>query len=292
MTPEEIIVGVDGSATSIGALRWAAREASLRRAELVVLHVYDWRIYGAPSPIGARFVTDVKQVVESIVDDALAAARAVAPDVRVRGEALMGNAGATLVAASSARGTIVLGNRGRGGFGSLLLGSVSQHVATHAACPVVVVRGRADAATGPVVVGADDSSAGRYAIGAAFEQAATRGAGILAVRVFPSSATMWGPEVVAATPEDAEEHRQAELDAVTADVAPWRDKFPDVDVECVAVEGHPASVLNGLSAMAQLVVVGTRGRGGFAGLLLGSTSQQLLHHADSPVLIAREHVES
>jgi len=141
-------------------------------------------------------------------------------------------------------------------------------------------------------VGADDSSKGRYAIGAAFDEAATRGAGVLAVRVLPSRATMWGPEVVAATPEDINEHQQAELASLTADVAPWREKFPDVDVECVAVEGHPASVLIGLSAMAELIVVGTRGRGGFAGLLLGSTGQQLLHHADCPVLIARDHLES
>src|SRR5262245_59203865 len=160
MTAEEIIVGVDGSPTSVAALRWAAHEAYLRRADLTVLHVYDWRLFGAPTPISARFVTGVKQVAESVVEHAMAEVRTIAPEVRVHGDALVGNAGATLVAASSAGGTIVLGNRGRGGFGSLLLGSVSQHVAVHAASSVVVVRGRASTATGPIVVGADDSNAG------------------------------------------------------------------------------------------------------------------------------------
>jgi nucleotide-binding universal stress UspA family protein len=230
-------------------------------------------------------------VAESVIEHALAEVRTVAPEVRTHGDALLGHAGATLVAASSAGGTIVLGNRGRGGFSSLLLGSVSQHVAVHAACSVVVVRGRGDTATGPIVVGADDSNAGRHAIRAAFEEAAARGAGILAARVFTSHTTMWGPEVADHAAEEEEEHRTAELAALTADVTPWKEKFPDVDVECVALEGHPGSVLVGLSASAQLVVVGTRGRGGFAGLLLGSVSQQLLHHAESPVLIAREFVD-
>lgn len=87
--------------------------------------------------------------------------------------------------------------------------------------------------------------------------------------------------------EDREERRTAEHNILLDGIAQWKDKYSDVPVEAVVVDGHPAKVLAGASATAQLVVVGTRGHGGFAGLLLGSVGLQLLHHADCPVLIAR-----
>lgn len=287
MNPPEIIVGVDGSVESGHALRWAAGEAARRRIDLAVLHVYDWRIYGAASPIGAPFVSDAREIAEAIVASAVDEAKTVAPGVRVRGEALLGSTVATLVAASSAGAMLVVGNRGRGGFASLLLGSVSQQVATHAAGPVVVVRGRWDGATGPVVVGVDGSDASVSALGAALAEAEVAGSGVVAVRAYGAPAVMWGPQSDM-TVQDTREWQEAEHAALAADVAAWKDKYPDVAIETVAVEGHAGEVLAGVSASARLVVVGHRGHGGFTGLLLGSVGLQLLHHADCPVLIARD----
>jgi nucleotide-binding universal stress UspA family protein len=289
MKSPEVIVGVDGSPASDAALRWAAAEAARLDSELVVLHVFDWRLYGAASPIGAPFVTGVRELAEAIVHSAVSQARSLAPAASVRGEALLGTAGHILTAASENNALIVVGNRGRGGFSSLLLGSVSQQVATHATGPVVVVRGRADP-SGPVVVGVDGSLAGDHALGVAFDEATVRGVGVRAVRAFTPTSLAWDPGLPP-TPEDVEQRRQMEREDVVAAVEPWKHKFPGVDVKCVAVEGRPAEVLTGLSHSAQLVVVGTRGHGGFAGLLLGSVGLQLLHHAHCPVMIARHRAD-
>jgi nucleotide-binding universal stress UspA family protein len=290
MNPPEVIVGVDGSLASRAALKWAATEAVRRNSELVVAHVYDWRVIGARAPIGDAYADDVRARAEALVESAVADARTFAPEVNVRGEAVQGSPGPTLVNAANA-GLVVVGSRGRGGFASLLLGSVSQQVATHAAGPVVVVRGRPDIADGPIVVGVDGSEPANHALGLAFAEAVARGTGVVAVRVYTPAHPPWGAHV-APYVEDHEERRAAEHKFLFDDIAPWKDKYPDVSVEAVAIDGHPADVLIGVSSTAQLIVVGTRGHGGFAGLLLGSIGLQLLHHAECPVLIARRAEDS
>jgi nucleotide-binding universal stress UspA family protein len=284
MSVNEIIVGVDGSATSYQALNWAASEADRRRADLVVLHVYDWRVFGAASPIAARYVADARGIAETIVENAVAEARRLAPSVTVRGEALLGSAGPTLIAASGNGAMTVVGNRGRNGFASLLLGSVGQQVATHAAGPVVVVRGRPDP-DGPVVVGVDGSADSEVALAMAFDEATVRGSGVLAVHAYARADLVLGDVPIPI--EDAGDRLDEELAVLREQIAPWREKYPDVAVESVAIAGRPAAVLAGISGRASVVVVGTRGRGGFAGLLLGSVGLQLLHHADCPVFVAR-----
>jgi nucleotide-binding universal stress UspA family protein len=163
---------------------------------------------------------------------------------------------------------------------------VGQQVATHASGPVVVVRGRTGVEGGPIVVGADGSSGSDYAVGVAFEEAAARGTNLVAVRAYSLAPPPWGPDSPPFI-ENFEERRAEERQIVADQVGPWMDKYPDVPAETMAVVGHPAEVLGGLSSTAQQVVVGTRGHGGFTGLLLGSVGLQLLHHADSPVLVAR-----
>jgi nucleotide-binding universal stress UspA family protein len=282
----EIIVGIDGSPESEHALHWAAVEAGRRECELVVLHVYDWHLIGALSPIGAPFVADAKGVAEALVVSAVAAAQQLAPGVPVRGQALLGGAAPTLVSASANGATVVVGNRGRGGFASLVLGSVSQQVALHAYGPVVVVRGRPEPDHGPILVGVDGSVSSDQTLQVAFDEASLRGVGILAIRAYPSAIPPWGRDVPVPL-ADPDERRHAVQVALEADVAPWREKYPDVEVSCAAVERHPGEALAGLSATARLVVVGSRGHGGLSGLLLGSVGTQLLHHAECPVLIVR-----
>jgi nucleotide-binding universal stress UspA family protein len=286
-----ICVGVDGSLASQSALRWAAAEAAAHDAELTVVHAYDWRVVGNRVPVPGGIAEQAKSDAESIVATAIEQALAVAPGLTVKGEAVHNTASDMLVKASALYDLTVLGSRGHGGFASLLLGSASQHVATHAVGTVAVVRGRPDVATGPVVVGVDGSPASAHAAQLAFEEAIARGAEVLAVRVYiPRSA---GLGVDFAVPvEDTEQRREEELRHLAEDVAAWQEKYPDVSVRTVALDGHTAEVLIGLSSSAQLVVVGTRGHGGFAGLLLGSVGLQLLHHAECPVLIARANDES
>ena len=284
MKRRAIVVGVDGSPASEAALHWAALEAARRGCDLTVVHVFDWRVIGARAPIGGPFAEDARSRAEQLVASAIADATSLAPGVTVHGEALRGSTGATLMAASASADLVVLGSRGRGGFASLLLGSVGQQVATHATGPVVIVRGRPEP-TGPIVVGVDGSDAADQALGIAFDEAQIRGTGIVATRVYAPPA-VWGTDVPPIV-EDAEERRKVELEALLDDLAPWKDKYADVPIEAVVLDGHPAEVLTGLSSTAQLIVVGTRGHGGFSGLLLGSVSLQLLHHSDCPVLITR-----
>jgi nucleotide-binding universal stress UspA family protein len=281
-----VIVGVDGSPASRLALEWAAVEAVRRDHELVVINAYDWRFVGARATVGGAFALEVRAQAAELVESAVVDARTFAPGVRVRGAAVLGSPGPTLVNASRDAGLVVVGSRGRGGFANLVLGSVSQQVATHAAAPVVVVRARAATSGGPIVAGVDGSPGAKHALGMAFDEAALRGARVMAVRVSRPADVPWATDI---TPyiEDRDEREAAERAILLEDVGAWSEKYPDVPVESHVVSGHPADALIDISSTAQLVVVGTRGHGGFAGLLLGSVGLQLLHHAESPVLVAR-----
>ncbi len=286
MSTPEILVGVDGSPGSRAAVLWAAAEAVRRRNELVVLHVYEWRVRGARAQIGGAYADDARRHAREVVEAGVAAARDNAPGVNVRSEIAQGSPGRTLVNDSANANLVVVGSRGRGGFASLLLGSVGQQVATHAKCPVVVVRGRSDVPTSSIVVGVDGSSAAGHALGAALAEAVVRDVGVVAIRAYTPSLPPWGTDVPPHL-EDWEERRTAEHRVLLDDIAPWADKYPDVTLECIAAAGGAADALVRHSADAQLVVVGTRGHGSISGTLLGSVGLQLLHHAECPVLIAR-----
>jgi nucleotide-binding universal stress UspA family protein len=167
----------------------------------------------------------------------------------------------------------------------MLVGSPAVSVAAHGECPVVVVRAGDDGVIrteGPVVAGVDGSPTSIRALGAAFDEASWRGARLVAVHSWQDSDYV--PEYVALGAEPAEEERARVL---AESLAGWQEKYPDVEVERVVVKDRPRHQLLERSATAQLVVVGSRGRGGFKGLLLGSTSQALVYHAGCPVLVVR-----
>jgi nucleotide-binding universal stress UspA family protein len=175
-----------------------------------------------------------------------------------------------------------------GGFSGLLLGSVGVAVTAHAHCPVVVVRGHLPAQTSlPIWVGVDGSPESDLAAGFAFDEAARRGVPVAAIHA-------WEPppaprrNTVPPLSYDAALIEVAERQLLDEDLASWRDKYPKVAVTTTVVPGQPGQALVEVSRHAQLVVVGSRGRGGFRGLLLGSVSQQLLHHAACPVAVVRE----
>ncbi|MEU4622724.1 universal stress protein [Actinoplanes sp. NPDC023801] len=281
-----LVVATDGTGSSRAAVRWAAREADRRGTTLRVAHVLDgeWaesRYEFTDSRFGAA-----RQVAEGIARGGVALAHEISPGLSCEIDILAGNPAARLLAETEDAGLLVLGSRGRGGFASLLLGSVSQRIAVHARCPVAVVRGRGDVTDGPVAVGFDDSPHAERVLRTAFDQAAVRGTGLTVVRTYlPALPLYLAGAAAVGVVEPGQE--AAERTRLEEQLAPWREKYPDVAVKALLSYDSAAAVLNGVSHDAQLIVVGSRGHGTVTGTLLGSTGLQLLHHADCPVLLDR-----
>ncbi|MFC0028081.1 universal stress protein [Micromonospora chaiyaphumensis] len=287
MNGEEILVGYDGSADATVALNWALDEAGRSGRPVRLAYVFEWlTVAGWIGPGVAPGVwpdETARRQVEDLVRRAAADAAADRPGLTVHGEVFDGPPALVLQERSAEAGMLVLGSRGHGGFAGLLTGSTAVSVTAHAHCPVIVVRDGRPATSGPVVVGTDGSPSSVQALGFAVERAAQRDVPLRALRV-------WEPPGEGRVPPgfDPEEAAATERAAAEADLVPWREAFPDVPVEVVANPGSPAALLVEESRSAQLVVVGSRGRGGLRGMLLGSVSQQLIQHAQCPVAVVRE----
>jgi nucleotide-binding universal stress UspA family protein len=286
MRVNPVIVGADGTDNSKAAVRWAAREARRLGLPLRVTHAFDWEWREARYDQSYDYLDSARKMADGITANAVYEAHVVARDLEVEGDPVVGNPAPRLLADSEDARLLVLGCRGRGGFNSLLLGSVSQRVATHAKCSVVVVRGRGETAEGPVVAGVDDSPNADTVLESAFEAAAARGSALTVIRGYAPPIPLWmaGMASVDLTTPMTELDEYQKLEE---QLAPWRHKYEDVRVQLLVTEQNIASVLVAASAKAQMVVVGSRGHGVVAGTLLGSTSLQLLHHAECPVYIVR-----
>ena len=282
-----VVVGVDGSDHGLTALRWAAREARRRSAPMWVVHAFDLlaaEVFALEEP---AYVAAERRAAEKILASAVEQARQVAGDIEVRPVLDIGTASTVLLARSAQAELVVLGSRGRGEFAGLLLGSTSLQVATHASCAAVVIRSTPKGVPGPsagrIVVGTDGSPQSERALRFAFEQAHERGVGLTAVRA-------WLAPTLYISPIPVLEWRQLEAqeqEALHESVARWSEKYPGIDVVAKSVVADPAKALVDESAGAELLVVGSHGRGGFAGLLLGSVSHAALHHARCPVAVVR-----
>jgi nucleotide-binding universal stress UspA family protein len=217
-----------------------------------------------------------RQAGERVIADGLRQARDLMGPGEVRPLLSIGQAAAVLCEHSHDADMIVVGSRGRGGLSGMLLGSVSWQVAGHAHCPVVVVRGRwrsaGDHAPGPVVVGTDGSAISDAALGFAFEEAALRGAPLLAVCALADAPGSLGGQL-----RLQEEVEQA--------IMRHEKDHPGVAVLRQVAQGGARAALLAAAHDAQLLVVGSRGRGGVQGMLLGSVSQAVLHHAPCPVAV-------
>ncbi|MCN0180576.1 universal stress protein [Salinispora arenicola] len=282
-----VVVGVDGSAAALDAVRVAVREAEYRQRPLRVVHAFIWPLTGAPlTPVpGAPVTAGLRNQAEQYVTEAVEQARKIAPDLRITGVVVDG--APTPVLVEEARGAVltVLGHRGLGGFAGLLLGSVTVQVAARAQSPVMVVRGEARA-DGPVVVGVDGSELSTKAVAFAFEEADRRDASLVAVHawLFP---TPVGPGDILPLVYDLDAAEGEEERTLAESIAGFADRYPQVPVRHRVVRGSPGRVLVEASKRAQLVVVGAHGRGAFGGLLLGSVSHAVLHHGHSPLVIVR-----
>jgi nucleotide-binding universal stress UspA family protein len=222
------------------------------------------------------------------VTEAVERARATAPEVDVSRAVVTGDPLTVLEAQSRAAELVVVGSRGMGGFVGLLVGSTAVHLAAHSRCPVLVVR-EEPSADAPVVLGVDGSAAGERAVEFAFAEAELRKAPLVAVHAWttwnaPNPAPQ-GASAPYANPPGALAAQEERL--LSEALAGHRARYPGVVVEQRTVHGRSREALIDASLSAQLLVVGARGRGGFAGLLLGSVSQALLHHAHCPVAVVR-----
>jgi nucleotide-binding universal stress UspA family protein len=284
MAAKPIVAGTDGSEESLRAVGWAAREAALRGAPL--------RIVAAAallprmiSRAGASEYDTVSDVLVKERDSALAAAaeRAAqaAHGVLIDTDALSGAPAEAIVASGSGALMLVLGSRGIGAFTALLLGSVSRYAASHASCPVVVVR---DESPGPhrlVGVGVGDPDNCGDALTFAFEEASLRQASVMVVHSWhaPQSEISRAGQMFTAPDQQAVAADAGRYLAGLLD--DWRAKYPDVPVSQEVVHGHPGRSLIGLSARADLVVVGRHS--GHQGP--GSVRHAVLNHAHGPVVI-------
>jgi nucleotide-binding universal stress UspA family protein len=291
MTAKQIIVGYDGSPDARAAADWALDEADRTGAPVLFVYAMEWPAFiPAASMIPATSVwpdAETERALATMVDDMVTEALQSHPGVAAASAMVRGPAALTLVDRSTHAAMVVLGSRGHNAFAGLLLGSVSVSVSAHAHCPVVVVRGTEGGSTErsrrPVVVGVDDSACANLALGFAAAQAAERAVGLHVVRAWTPPTSPWSGPVV-----DPDEITVAERAALDDTVAGWRDKYPAVVITSDVVVDHPARALAEASRGGQLMVVGSRGRGGLRGMVLGSTSQYLLHHASCSVAVVRE----
>ncbi|MGA5518468.1 universal stress protein [Streptomyces pseudogriseolus] len=273
---DTVIVGVDGSPSSLAAADVAAEEARLRGARLCIVHAF------------AR-PADLDPMIHGVLAETEQRIHERVPGLDVTRTVVSGDALTVLRTESRHAVLTVLGRRGRGLFGDLLLGSTSMQLAAHGHGPLMVVRGRPDP-HGPVLLAADGSPAGNAAASFAFREAELRGAPLTAMHVWNT----WSESTPYEDPGDPlsvvvdldqleQRHRQLLEDVIQ----PWASAHQGVTLRQRVERGRVRQTLLEATREAQLVVAGARGHGGVAGMLLGSVSQALLHHADCPVTVVR-----
>jgi nucleotide-binding universal stress UspA family protein len=288
-----VVVGVDGSEDAAAALDWALDLAAERQTAVSVLTVLEdpravgpWGALSVAADLDDESVATARRQVRHALAEALGRREAgPSPDVLV--DVLVGAPADVLVAATPADGQLVVGCRGMGGFQRLLLGSVSDAVAHHARTPVTVVRGGRRHATGAVVVGVDGSAASQQALAYAEQRAREAGAELHVLYAWRPFESPWPPHEPGIVPALAEfeAHAGQGLAELCRDVA------PELTVVQRLVREGAGPALIAASSTAGELVVGSRGRGGFAGLLLGSTSAQVVRHASCPVTVVHPSVQ-
>ncbi len=287
---EFIVVGVDDSDPALGAAHWAADEASRRHCEVRLIHAFTLpAVAGYPEFAGSsgELQAAMRRDGDELLDRVAADLRRHYPDLLVTTRVGYERPPVVLRAESADALLTVVGSGGESRFSGALLGSVTLAMASTGPAPVAVVHhGDRVAATGPVVLGVDGTATGEDAVAFAFHEASIRGTELLAVHVWndlvvPGSHRLQNPLV------DPERIQQQEREVLAERIAGWAEKYPDVPVRQILVEGRAVPSLLEYAAHAQLLVVGSHGRGGFAGMLLGSTSHALIIHSAAPVVVVR-----
>ena len=290
-----ILVGVDGSAAALGAVRWAARYAALRNAPLTLVHVVD-----APLPEWFEVATlaGSRQWQEQRARDFISSAIKTAEEstgecgpVQIDSKVFNSATVPTLVGLSAEVEMVVVGYQGHGGvLARSFLGSVSSALVYHAHCPVAVIHyGEAmigNAARAPVLVGIDGSPASEAATAIAFEEASRRGVGLVALHAWTDPRVSGSKGLLQDSKWDAQLSEEEET--LAERLAGWHERYPDVAIRRRVEIGDPARWLIDASERAQLIVVGSHGCGWFSGRLLGSVGAAVVNRAKIPVIVARQ----
>ena len=280
-----IVVAVDGSPASNAAAFWASRDAALRNIPLTVINAVatpttTWPPVPYPESLAVRLEDEGKKAIMhamKIAEDAMPADR----KVTIGRELVYSSPAPALIKMSDQAEMIVVGTAGRGLLARGVLGSVSSTVVRHAGCPVAVIRDEElPDPQDPVLVGIDGSAVSEHATAIAFDEASRRGVDLIALHAW-SDVTTEVPALDWATVEEEAQRSLAES------LAGWRQRYPDVTVHRVVVRDRPARNLIEQAESAQLVVVGSHGRGGLTGMLLGSVSNTLVHSVRVPVIVAK-----
>ncbi len=295
-THRAIIVGVDGSPVSKLAVDWAARNAAMRNTALTVVHIQESPLLAngtadpmlAPVPMLPAHLELLENHGREILDDALKTVEASTKQsgpINVNTESMTGSPVSILVDLSKNAEMVVVGGRSLGRLDRLLLGSVTTGLVHHAHCPVAIIHDKEPPiqlhpSKGPVVVGIDGSPASELATEIAFDEASRRGVELIALHACSDTALQFGD-----LDWSAVKSQRAEL--LSERLAGWQERYPDVLVSRIVAFNRPARELIEQSESAQLVVVGSHGRGGFARMVLGSVSTAVAQSAQAPVIVAR-----
>jgi nucleotide-binding universal stress UspA family protein len=283
-----VLVCVDGSAASDAAVTWGMREAIMRQLPITLMHAVPPVVVGWPvGQLYADMPEWQQDEAQHVIDQArktLSAGLGGAEPPEIRTQVVYSSAVLALIDASKDAWMIVAGSQGLGAVGRLLLGSVTTGLVHYAHCPVAIIHSDQTAAldtNAPVLLGIDGSPASEAATALAFDEASRRGVELHAlhvwsdVGVFPILGMDW-------------RDREREGQEILAErLAGWQEQYPDVHVERLLFCDKPSQWLLRESGRAQLVVVGSRGRGGFPGMLLGSVSSAVAQSAKVPVLVVR-----
>lgn len=281
---QPIVVGVDGTASSDAALRFACGEAAARRLPLAILHA--WQPFPAyatsglmgPGPVSPAPV-EMAEAGQRVLDDAAAVVDSLGVFVVHEEYLIEAPAPAALTEASESALLVVVGGRDRDRHEPGWLGPVPIRLAAKGHCPIVVVPSGANL-TGGVVVGVDGSALSEDALGFAYDQASRRKSPLTAIHAFAVASPPAGLDVSLFADRRADAQRQ-----LSEALSGWSDKFPDVVVHQVVTDEPPVRALRAASTTASLVVVGTHGRGFLLRHVLGSVSSALLRISDCPVAV-------
>ena len=294
MTRRNLIVcAVDGSEASKTAVKWAAITAVKRGEPLRLVSSYSMPqvLYAEGMVPPQELYDDLEAETMEKINEAKAIAAEIAPEAEVSHQIEEGSPIDMLLDLSEQVTMVVMGSRGLGGLSGMVMGSVSAAVVSHASSPVVVVREdnpvTEETKYGPIVVGVDGSEVSEKATELAFREAEARGAELVAVHTWMDmqvQASLAGLSAAQNQWQVVEEEKKAMLGHR---LRKYTEKYPTVKVKKVVTRDRPVRALTDAAEGAQLLVVGSHGRGGFKGMLLGSTSRALLQASPCPMMVVR-----
>jgi nucleotide-binding universal stress UspA family protein len=276
-----VVVGVDASESNVSALKWAADEAVRTDVPLRLVYIINKSLLNSPYYSTA----DLDRFVKTLMERARAVAVEEYPAIEVQTDVITGFPRSELVNTSRDASMLVVGRRGRGTFGELLLGSVAVAAATSSRIPTAVVPHVWDQKTfssDPLVIAVDESGGSEESMGFAFEMARQRDVALHAVQVVPA-----GEEFLRMQPytDESSDHHASAIHALRRATATWQEKYPDVRLTCRPEWGHPVRALVDESVAAQALILGGSRHSRLSAALLGSVQHGVLHHAHCPVIV-------